>query len=67
MPSMKKCDQKILFLDFQFFLASSRTTAHAYTTVINNNIDDQEAPGPHQFDFAIHLKCITRVKLRVLS
>ena len=50
--------QKVLFLYFQFLLASSRTT------VINNYIDDLEAPGPHQFDFANQLKCITRVKSR---
>ena len=33
-------------------------------TVINNNIDDQEARAP-QFNFFNQFKCMARVKLRV--
>ena len=40
----QKCDKKVLFLYFQFLLASPHTTVYAY--LINNNIDNQEARAP---------------------
>ena len=55
--------KKVLFLDFQFLLASSRTTVHAYNTNYQIILTTRR-PGPHQFNFANQLKCITRVKLR---
>ena len=42
----KKNVIKSLFFHFWFLLASTRTTVHAYTTVITNNIDNQEARAP---------------------
>ena len=46
-----------------FAYNSTHVQQYTCTTVITNNIDDQEA-RPHQFHFANQLKCITRVKLR---
>ena len=36
-----------------------RVQQYTGTTVIINNIDEHEGLGPHQFDFANQLKCIT--------
>ena len=50
--------KKLLFLQFQFLLASSSAT------IINNNIDPG-GQGPLNLNFADQCKRILRVKLRV--
>ena len=47
LPMIKMSQKRLLFFQFQFLLASSRTT------VINNNIDPEGPgpPGPLQFNF----------------
>ena len=57
-PVIKMSQKRLLFFQFQFLLASSRTTA------INNN-SDLGGPGPLNLIFANQFKCITQVKLRV--
>ena len=47
--------KSLLFLQFQFLLASLRTT------IINNN---SGGPGPLNLIFANQLKCLARVKLK---
>ena len=59
LPMIKMSQKKLLFLQFQFLLESSRATA------INNN-SDLEGPGPLNLIFANQFKRITQVKLRVL-
>ena len=42
LPMIKLSLKRLLFLLFQFLSATLHTTVHAYTTVINNNIDPQQ-------------------------
>ena len=55
-------DKNVLFLHFQFVLASLQQ--YTRTTAITDNIDNQETRAP-SIRFYNLLKCITRVKLRV--
>ena len=59
LPMIKASQKRLLFLQFQFLLASSRTT------VINNNTDPG-GPGQLNLIFANQFKRITPVKLRVV-
>ena len=72
MPSMldwnasndKNVTKKLLLLQFQFLLAPSRTTVHAY----DSNEQRYWRPGAPSFlnsSFANQFKCITQVKSRV--
>ena len=48
---IKMSQKRLLFLQFQFLLASSCITQYTCTTVINNNID-LGGPGPLNLIFA---------------
>ena len=55
LPMIKMSQTRLLSLQFQFFLASSRTTVYSRTTVINNNIDPG-GPSPLNLIFANQFK-----------
>ena len=64
---IKMLQQSVLFYQFQFLLAFSRTTvAYTWTALINNNIniDNQGDLAPSIQIFANQFTCITREKLR---
>ena len=56
LPVIKMSQKRLLFLQFQFLLASSRkTVGYTRTTVINNNIYPG-GPGPFNLIFANQFK-----------